>query len=309
MNPPQLISIHRIRDPDRRASQPRRSSLLKPTPESPLIISASELRDFLRCRVKWHWRHQVRLEPIERPENLAIGTMVHVIQHAWYELPTTRRTVKAMRKIATRLVRDFTVEQLSTESRELVEAMAIGYAEWAIPEDAAIGLRECSPEEWFDLPLNESGSIRVRGKVDNRFQPHKNVMGFTETKTAGQIRVDMVEMNLQLTTYFWFLRARYPKIKEFRGYYRIWRKQLPGPRVRADLFHQESVERTDEEIDQWVIDTRRAARDMLDAAIYPSPMDSCSYSCDYQIPCLLRGRPEDLQHVLETQYKIKERRP
>jgi hypothetical protein len=306
---PEIISIHRRKASGLLfASSPRLVVRRPPSPEHPLIISASELRDFLRCRVKWNWRHQARLEPVERPEALAIGTVVSVIQHAWYALPLARRTRKTMAKIAKRVTRDTTIEALSTEDRELVVAMCVGYAAWAKAEDAEIGLKEAFPEDWFDLPLTEDGSIRVRGRIDIRFEPQRRVMGFTETKAKSQIRVDMVDMNIQLSVYFWAIRMKYPKVREIRGYYQILRKQMPGPRVRAELFHREAFERTPEEVDQWVVDTRRAALDMLDAAIYPSPMDSCGWDCDFQVPCLLRGRPDDLQHVLETQYKIKQRR-
>ena len=63
----ELVSLHRAKKPSLLASHDRRIGSGRagwgPTPENPLIISASELRDFLRCRVRWWWRHQCRLIP------------------------------------------------------------------------------------------------------------------------------------------------------------------------------------------------------------------------------------------------------
>jgi hypothetical protein len=300
-------SVHKWADPPLAGASDRRASIVKPTAENPMIISASELRDFMRCRVMWNWRHQARIEPVTRSENLAIGTVVHAGKEAWYKLPFPKRTVKAMLPIARKIVRDTGIEQLSTDNRNLCEAMLNGYAAWAIDADKEIGLREAFPEEEFDLPLTPDKSIRVRGKIDCRFAPvtRKKTMSLLESKTKGQIRVDMVEMNLQLSVYLWALRQLFPKFKNYEAHYQVLRKQMPGPRVKADLFYREAVTRTDDEVDQWAIDTARVALDMLDAAIYPSPMDSCSWGCDYKMPCLLRGDADELKHVLTSEYQLK----
>ena len=308
-----LTSIHRRKKPDLLAASDAvtwmGAKARVPTAKTPLIISASELRDWLRCRVKHHWRHNCRLERAEGSVNLAIGALVHQILEAWYTYES--RTPKTMEKAAKLALGITTFAELSTEDKELIEAMCVGYAFWAKSADAEIGLQACEPEKWFELPLIPNDkSIIVRGKIDNVFEPNvfKRTIACQETKTKGQIKVDMVDMNLQLSVYLWALRQLYPKFKRYVAYYTILRKQMPGPRVKADLFHREHVERTDDEVDQWAEDTRRATLDMLDAAIYPNPMDSCSWDCDYQIPCMLRGRPDDLTHVLTTQYKEKERK-
>ncbi len=304
----QLVSIHRRRPASLLAAQDR-SEQPNPTRKTPLVTSASELRDFLRCRVKHHWRHQCRLEPIEKPNALAIGILVHEILEEWYA--NLRRTPTLMKDIAADRLRETTFTELKIEDKELIGSMCIGYAFWAKEADREIGLEFCEPEKWFEFPLVEGDrSMLVRGKIDNVFYPRKfkRTVACQETKTKGQIRVDTVDMNIQLSVYLWALRQMYPSMKRYIAYYTILRKQMPGPRVKADLFHREHVERTDDEIDQWAVDTRRAALDMLDGAIYPNPMDSCSWDCDFTNPCMLRGRPDDLTHVLTTMYKEKERR-
>lgn len=307
----ELISLHRAQKPSLLASSGRRS-VPKPTREQPIIISASELRDFLRCRVKWWWRHQCRLEPTTGSEALALGSLVHNVLEQFYAAPLEKRTVKRMTKLAQTMCRSVTVTQLSSEARQLAEAMLIGYAAWAKKEDEAIGLVRCIPEQKFLIPLGPTGLILVKGRIDAVFESavHRKTMGNVEFKTAGQFKHNIVEQNLQLTIYLWALSKLYPGFKRYESYYTQLRKQMPGPRVKADLFMRDDpVSRTADEIRQWEIDTANAVLDMHDAAIYPTPDDSCSWACDYQRPCLERGNPADLKHILATGYKQKEYRP
>jgi hypothetical protein len=307
------ISIHRpMTKPtkeDLLATAPRRTLPYKPTPERPLIISASELRDWLRCRVKHHWSHTLRLTSVEESTNLALGSLVANGQDLWYQRPPDKRTVKAMERIAKQLTEVQPTEALSTESLELAQAMLIGFAAYAKEDDPNIGLVEAMPEQAFELPLVKDGSIIVRGRIDVAFviKNKKKTMGFIESKTAKNFKKDIIEANLQLSVYSWAIRRLYPKYEHYIGYYQQLRKQLPGPRVTTPLFMREDLERDDDEVRQWEKDTEAVARDMLDAAIYPSPMDSCSWSCDFKMACLLRGTP-DLLGVMRSEYKQKEER-
>jgi hypothetical protein len=302
-------SCHRQQGPPRLlASSPRLTTFTKPTREQPIIISSSELKSFLRCRTQWAWRYQDQLTSIERKPALALGTVVHEVLDQFYSLPVKRRTTKLMERLATLVIpKMMQDEPLADEDRELAYAMLVGYAAWARDEDAEIGLETCFPEEEFLLPLTASGLVCVRGKIDNRFvsTTRKKTMAMLESKTAGQFKTNIVETNLQLSVYLWALRAKFPGYRAYTAYYQQLRKQLPGPRVKADLFMREPVERSDEEIAQWALDTERAALDMLDAAIYPSPQDTCSWSCDYQMACLMRGEPDDLRDTLKSQYSVK----
>lgn len=308
-------SVHRglpILDPHASHDRGVGCGIPKPTPENPMIISASELRDFLRCRVRWWWRYQAKLQPKGGKAALDMGTLVHEITEAWYSLSPGLRTTKAMMKIARRACRVTTLQALTTEDRELIFAMCVGYARWVQDPDNAdsdrrIGLQQCKPEEEFSLPLIPDGSILVRGKLDNCFEPHKRVVAVQETKTAKQFRDKGLDILIQLSVYLWALRLKYPKKKRYLAFYTEMRKQLPTDRVRAPLFQRQQVERTDAEVDQWVRDVQRAAMDMLNPAIYPNPNANCSWDCDFQIPCMARGT-DDLEHILSTGYERKERR-
>lgn len=287
---PVIAAADRIRRPKR------------PTPSNPLILSASELRNFLRCRVKWAWSNILRLRSVEPSLPLQFGSAGHKVLERYYGLE--RRTLKGMRRVINKTLMELTTEELPTEQYELLKAMCLGYHSWSKGRDREIKMQRLEPEKWFDLPLTPDGSIRVRGKIDVVFRARylKKAMGAFEHKFKGQIKMDALDINLQLSVYLWALRKLYPEAKRYVAWYNVLRKQMPGPRVKADLFAREAVEREGEDIDQWELDTQRAAMDMLDAAIYPNPMDACSWDCDFQVPCLLRGRPDDLRHVMETHF-------
>jgi hypothetical protein len=177
-------------------------------------------------------------------------------------------------------------------------------------KDKELGLKNVKTEQMFDLPLSEDGSVRIRGYIDVEFQigTLSRAIGCFEHKTCSSISLGKVDTNIQLSVYLWALRQKYPKAKRFIAYRNYLRKQMPGPRVKAALFAREAIERTDDEIDQWAVDMYHTALDMLDAAIYPNPTDDCSWDCDFQTPCLLRGNNEDMEHVLSTTYRMKENR-
>ena len=282
-------------------------ALARATPVNPFFVSASRLKDWMRCRLRYHWRHNLKLEPNEKSEALAVGWLVHKIIETWYAKPQDKRTIGMMERVSKRLTKRTTAEELSVENLELIRAMTIGYAEWAGPLDAKLKIGSAEPELWFDLPLNDEGTIRVRGKIDLVFFTHKKrIVNFHEHKTRKQIRFDLVELNTQLSVYHWALRIKYPDVKDCRGHFNILRKQMPTDRVRTPLFHREPVDRTLEQIEQWRQDAIRCVEDMVRGGIYPSPMESCGWDCDYKSPCMLRGNPEDVREVLARDYKLKE---
>lgn len=285
----------------------------RPTAENPLIVSASELCSFLRCRVQHHWRYQCRIGPKQTPERLAVGTLGHVVMETFYAAPQAKRTVKRMQRIANDLISTCTEKAVSADSRTLLLQMCTGFAAWVRDParcehtDAAIGLDTCIPEMEFDLPLVPDGSIRVRGKIDGVFESTtmRHTVGMLESKFLKDIKINDLDNRIQLSLYLWALRQLYPKHKRFISYYQVLRKQAPTPRVRTALFHREPIERTDEEIAQFVTDVGITAMDMLGGAVYPNPMDTCQWSCDFLVPCLQRGSPADLKYILKTGYAVR----
>jgi hypothetical protein len=288
----------------------------KPTPEHPLIISASEIGSFLRCRLQWSWSYRVGLQAKVFGPPRDIGLIVHIGKETWYTLPHKKRTVDRMLKIATN-VSNMKELKLDAKNRALAKAMLIGYAEWALDDheqsDKAIGKREVYPEDPFVLPLTKDGSILVRGRIDERFEPtiYRGVLAMDETKTRTSVNFDMLDLSYQMTTYLWAMQQKFPRDERGRRYkrYLAWRtvlrRQMPGPRVSAPLFGRESVERDPDELRMWLIDIRRTVTDMLDAAIYPNMTDQCKWGCDFYKLCLVRSNKSDLKEIIQTEYTAK----
>jgi hypothetical protein len=318
MNPSdRQTSIHRVAAGTLLTLQRGRAKkTAAPTAEAPLIVSVSELRDFMDCRVKWWMRHQARLEPVEGSVNLAIGSLTHTILEAWYGVPFAKRTAKRMEKIARGHINTTTRKELALEDKELIEAMCNGYALWTLDaenenSDADLGYVDGFPEEWFTVALDAKRTVLLRGRFDNRFVPTraKRTMALLEVKTAKDGRMSKFEQNIQIGGYHIALFDQFaPKFKRFIVYPTVLRKQMPSPRVKAPLFIREPVELTRDEVEMVRRDMHRAALDMLDAAIYASPADRCEWACDYRNPCMLRHSPGDLTHVLASEFKPKEYR-
>lgn len=315
----ELVSIHQIRRPDLAGLQPRR--LVKvPTPSHPLIVGTTELRDILRCRVKHHWRHQCNLEPTGGSENLQMGGLIHLIVEAWYSLAPGVRTNKAMKKLARRMVGEARLSALDQEHYDLIEAMCVGFAYWVLDpntedNDAEIGLVRCQAERQFDYPLTDDGSIRVRSHIDLFFESamKRRTLAGCETKSRSSFRDENLDQTLQLSVYLWAMRmiAKHELKKKFKRYvmyFQRLRKQMPTPRVTAPLFARDAIERDDEQIEAWRQDTINVLLEVHGGAVYANPQEDCNWSCDFQTPCLMRGNPDDVKHILTTQYQLREKR-
>lgn len=313
-----LVSIHRQRPKNILASSGRWLNAPKPTAKSPLIVSPSELGAFLRCRTKHNWGYRNQLEPktIDPERGLGLGILGHDIVALWYQIPWRDRSVKVMEKLAAKVTKNARVEDLDSDGRKLLLAMCVGYAQMTkdgadnFPSDQSIGIRDVFPEEWFEVPLNNEKTIILRGRFDVRFHPvnDKKCMALLETKTRKDFRDEYIEMTLQNTSYLYAISVKYPKFERYTMYFQRLRKQMPSPRVRAPLFDRQEIDRDPEYLQQWAIDTCHQAYDLLDGAIYPNPMDSCAWSCEFKQACLLRGNPSDLKHVLKSEFKPREKR-
>ncbi len=293
-----------------------------PTPETPLIISVSEIAQFLRCRLQWNWEKRVGLRSTKVSMPRVNGILVHTAKEVFHTLPKEERTRKGMNLAAKTAYRTVKEVPITPKDRELASAMLDGYYRWIKSphehSDKAIGKRSAMPEWKFVLPLVKDRSILIRGKIDELFEPtiYKRVLAMDETKTKNQISFDMMDMDAQMTTYLWAIwkasqmgcGCPLPKPFDMRRYDRfiawrtVLRRQMPGPRVKAALFARESIERTPEELVMWERDTLRIVRDMLDAAIYPTRRDSCRFDCDFYQLCLARGNKRDMKDIIEEQY-------
>jgi hypothetical protein len=288
----------------------------QPTPETPFIISASELGDFLRCRLRWNWRYRVGIGPKKMGPERGIGIYVHAGKEAFYALPRKKRTPDRMEQLGRKAIKVAALKGVNQKERDLALAMMVGLAEWVNGthdrSDRAIGKKDVLPEWEFTLPLDKHGAILIRGKIDELFEPtiYKRTLAMDETKTRGNISFDMLDMDAQMTTYLWAM-SKHPlmaqrKFKRFIAWRTVCRRQMPGPRVKAALFGRESIERTSDDLEIWQQDTLNIVRDMMDAAIYPNKQEKCRWDCDFYNMCLVRSNAEDLKAVIDEHYIVKE---
>lgn len=320
-------SIHRTELDGPLMGAPRRKKPFEPTPDEPLIVSASEIGQFERCRLQWNWEKRVGLRSTKVSPPRVNGIMVHAGKEEFYALPRKKRTTDAMERSAKRAFKKIKEVPINDKDRELATAMLLGYTEWVKNDenensDRNIGKRVVVPEWQFVLPLVKDRSILIRGKIDEMFEPtiYKRVLALDETKTKNGISFDMMDLDAQLTTYLWTMwkastDKRCPLPEPFRGrkydrfiaWRTVLRRQMPGPRVKAPLFGRESIERTEDELRMWETDTLRIVRDMLDAAIYPNKNESCRFNCDFYQLCLARGNKSDMLAIIEEQFTSKEK--
>jgi len=320
-------SIHRTELDGPLMGAPRMKKPFNPTPDEPLIISASEIGQFLRCRLQWNWEKRVGLRSMKVAMPRVNGILVHAGKEEFYELPRKKRTADAMERSAKRAFKKIKEVPVNSKDRELATAMLLGYTEWIKRtenehNDRNIGKRQVVPEWQFVVPLVKDRSILLRGKIDEMFEPsiYKGVLALDETKTKNGISFDMMDMDAQLTTYLWTMwkasqdkRCPLPepfrgrKYKRFIAWRTVLRRQMPGPRVKAPLFGRESIERTEEELLMWERDTLNVVHDMLDASIYPTRNDSCRFNCDFYQLCLARGNKSDMKHIIREQFTHKEK--
>jgi hypothetical protein len=301
---------------------PRRKEPFRPTPERPMIISASEVGQFLRCRLQWNWDKRVGLRSKKVGAPRVNGILVHAAKEEFYQLERRERTPAAMQESLKAAAKKITEVPVDQKDKELAKAMLDGYVRWVRGDheqsDKAIGKHKVFPEWQFVLPLVKDRSILIRGKIDELFEPthFKRVLSMDETKTKNAISFDMMDMDAQLTTYLWAMwkasttdmcplpHSLHRRYDRFTAWRTVLRRQMPGPRVKAPLFARETIERTPEELIMWEQDTRRVVRDMLDAAIYPTRRESCRYDCDFYELCLARGNKHDLQEIIHEQFTI-----
>lgn len=320
-------SIHRTELDGPLQGAPRMEEPFEPTPKHPLIISTSEISQFLRCRLQWNWDKRVGLKSKKVSMPRVNGILVHAVKEEFYQLQRAERTPEAMAASLKIAAKKVTEVPITSKDRELAGAMLDGYVRWARSRhehnDKNIGKKTVYPEWQFVLPLVKDRSILIRGKIDELFEPtiYRRVLAMDETKTKNAISFDMMDMDAQLTTYLWAMwkatttgECPLPKPLRQRRYdrYIAWRtvlrRQMPGPRVKAALFARESIERSPDELKMWERDTLRIVHDMLDAAIYPTKRESCRYECDFYELCLVRSNKHDLKAIIEEQYTIPSQR-
>lgn len=184
------------------------------------IVRTSERVDFTRCRQKWDWGYNHRIQPIRVAPALRFGDLIHQALALWYVPGLAKNgNPKRGRKPWLTFERLYD-EQVVAESQEFdvrldedeewVDARTLGvemlknyYEEYGRDEQFEI----IAPEQAFQIDLyDEETDLYVctyAGQLDAIIRDlNSGRVGLFEHKTAASIRTDHLQMDEQAGSYW-----------------------------------------------------------------------------------------------------------
>lgn len=271
--------------------------------DAPVIITHSDISQFLTCRRQWHYNYVLDYRPPERPTGpLALGSRVHAALEAWYsgvtDDPVAWIDAKGKEDLA---ALDYDNNAKPWDEKQMYEDMVVGrnclklYMEWLDETGADDNYRTVAVEEKVEVPILGGRAI-LRGKVDLLKEDiTSGLMCADDFKTTGDwgggLR-EQLERSYQHWCYLIGLQHNYPDRNVECSQYTVLRKVKKIPAApKVPLIQRFTVPATRRAIGAKRAQIDRIATEMLalkdktDPAIfYPSPSRACSW-CDYKSPC------------------------
>lgn len=163
-----------------------------------LILTSSEMADFLFCRRGWWLKYYLQFQPKRYSSPLSIGSMVHEWLEAKYraaitgdDYPTPADLIGGHLERALELHPEN--EEDAVKDAKLAMIMCDGYPEWLEETGADAGLEIIGSEMKVEAPV---GPYMLRGKIDARAireidgklvqLEHKTVGNFTDIPKYAQ---------------------------------------------------------------------------------------------------------------------------
>jgi len=315
-----------------------------PLPEHAFVIRHTELPQFLNCPREWFLssHNGMNLEPRLTNPKLRFGTCWHKALEEYYKNgfsldEAIRGWQEAMSEERDRIYQEIgeglydpdMVETLNQED-ELGTNLLRHYVPWDQEENRKIGLRVQHVERRLVVPIGDS--IYLAAKLDGEVTDSAGDYWVLEHKSQGKSsRVDNpdnlvldVQMGLQLIT----LQIALNEETNIRGaLYNLTRKQLPGPRVKAPVFGRHRVTRNKHELrnlynylkrnaHQMIsisenaghFNTEEDASNLLNMIDYnPQMFGKCAWGCAFREVCESANRGENVNYLLESNFKRRER--
>lgn len=281
----------------------------------PLVVTYSDIVNFLKCRRLWYWNY---VQDYNKPESvlgaLAIGTRVHAALECYYkDLGDPLDEFDALTNTAEQHLRDIEAppwdfEALKKETvigRNCVEA----HQDWLEEEGEDYNYDVFAVEQVLSTPMLD-GRILLKGKADVIFKERDT--GFlivNDLKTTSAITSALreeFERSWQHYIYLICAAITYPDQIIHRSSYTVMKKFVTPPRTNSPVVVRWRVPGTSMSIPHRKVQLEHILRDMLVAyetgSNYPSPQMGCSW-CSYRHPCeVIDERPGTEIHILAREF-------
>lgn len=290
-----------------------------PEIDTPVIITHSDISNFLTCRRKWHWDYVLDFRSPEKLTGpLALGSRVHAALEALY----LNETDDPVAWIDQRGRDDLAAIEINPDAKpwdldQHYEDMILGrnaitsYMQWLEETNADANYRTVSVEERVEVPILD-GRVILRGKVDLLKEDIASGLVCTDdfkTYARDDGLRDQLERSYQHWVYLIAMQHVYPeRIVECAQYTVIRKvKKLPTTPPKSPLVQRFTVPATRRAIGAKRKQIERIATEMVNlrgkqdpAVFYPSPGQACRW-CDYKSPCDLADEaPESALALLSS---------
>ena len=309
----------------------------------PYKVSASKLRDWMRCRRMWWltWVRQLTLE--EGLTDLrATGTRVHKALAGWY-VPESEGPVDPRDGIEKAIADDWArllersgvdeehenYERIKTkweQNTSLERAMVEGYMEWLEETGADAGLTFVASETELSADLetvDHAGNfllVHLMGRLDARaIRDVDQARQFVDHKTVGNFTdpLKMIQMDPQMLMYglLEFLNTEEGEARCDGALYNMLRRVKRTAAAKPPFYAREEVRMSEIQLDSFRQNVIGAARDMVQAealleeggdpmeVVYPTKDSDCSWKCDFFPVCPLFNDGSRAEDMISGLYR------
>jgi hypothetical protein len=219
-------------------------------PKNDLVLTSSEMKDFLTCRRGWWLAYYRKLRRRNEYSSLPnVGNLVHDGLQNWYEGKLDRpsdfvaaKTV-VMQREQPELLADY------AKDAELATIMLDGYIEWVAESGEDAAMEFVAAEQVVEVPV---GPFRLRGKIDARFRRrYDGALIQLEHKTCGNLSDHPVwaQQNPQFLTYSMLAMMTKPEGVRTEGItVNMLRRVKRTPRAKPPFYGRHAVHHSVEEL-------------------------------------------------------------
>ncbi len=282
----------------------------------PVIVTHSDILNFLTCRRKWGYDYVRDFRPKEKLTGpLALGTRVHAALEAFYSGVTD----DPVEWIKQKGKADLAILEMDDDSKpwdldDMYVDMITGknclisYMEWLAETGADDNLRTVSTEEKVEVPIL-GGRALLRGKVDLLQEDiSSGLLCVNDFKTYSRddgLR-EQLERSYQHWCYLIGMQALYPERNVECARYTVIRKvkKLPKTAPTTPLVQRWTVPATRRNMVTKRAQIERIALEMINlrdktdpSVFYPAPGKHCAW-CPYKAPCEIADESQEASLAL-----------